>query len=218
MGIVPVGTAQGAGVSPQNRAHHPPIRGLQDVGAVHLLWCSVISAEDADFGLLLAPGGGFTHLPLHAEQVEPGEAPAETHLSLRQLHPELAVEGAQYGETLLQVQDGGRRGASRRAAAVQVPVFSNSSRDYARTRRGVIQTQRGFQGLCDGVGILRHAELIILRHQRGEPEIVVPKIKSVVVGVARVQIVVIEKIHGHFWSFARGHMKINNQSNPLKSL
>lgn len=205
MGIVPVGTAKGAGVSSQNRAHNPAVRSLQDVGAVHLLRSSVISAEDADFGLLLAPGGGFAHLPLHAEQIEPGEAPPEAHLSLRQLDAELVLEGAQYRETLLQVQDGGRRGAPGRAAAVQVPALSNAARDYARTRRGIVQAQGRFQGLGDGVGVLGHAELIILRNQRRQPEIVVPEIKSIVIWAARVQIVVIEKIHGHFWSFARGH-------------
>lgn len=205
MGIVPVGTAQGAGVSPQNRAHDPAVRSLQDVRAVHLLGCPVISAEDADFGLLLAPGGGFAHLPLHAEQIEPSEAPAEAHLSLRQLHAELVLEGAQYRETLFQVQDGSRRGAPGRAAAVQVTALPNAARDYARTRRGIVQAQGRFKGLGDGVWVLGDAELIILRDQRRQPEIVVPEIKGIVVGAARIQIVVIEKIHGRFWSFARGH-------------
>lgn len=104
MGIVPVGTAKGAGISPQNRAHHPAVRGLQDVGAVHLLGRSVISAEDANFGLLFAPGGGFTHLLLHAEQIKPREAPTEPRLPLRQLDPELVLERAQYGEAFFQVQ------------------------------------------------------------------------------------------------------------------
>lgn len=204
MGIVPVGTAQGAGISPQNRAHHPAVRGLQDVGAVHLLRRSVIPAEDADFGLLLAPGRGFAaHLPLHAEQIKPREAPTETchHLPLRrQLDAaELALEGAQYRETLLQVQDGGRRGAPGRAAAVQVPAVSNhAARDYARTRRGIVQAQGRLQGLGDRVGVLGHAQLVVLRDQRRQPQIVVPEIESVVIWAARVQIVVVEKIHGHF--------------------
>lgn len=202
MGIVPIGTAKGAGISPQNRAHDPAVRGLQDVGAVHLLWRSVISAEDADFGLLFAPGSGFAHLPLHAEQVEPREAATKTHLPLGQLDAELVLEGAQYREALFQVQDGGRRGAPGRAAAVQVPAVSNAARDYARTRRRIVQAQGRFQGLGDGVGVLGHAELIILRDQRRQPEIVVPEIKSIVIWAARVQIVVIEKIHGHFCSFA----------------
>lgn len=202
MGIVPVGTAKGAGISPQNRAHNPAVRSLQDVGAVHLLGRSVISAEDADFGLLFAPGSGFAHLPLHTEQIEPREASTKAHLPLRQLDAELVLEGAQYWETLFQVQDGGRRGAPGRAAAVQVPALSNAARDYARTRRGIVQAQGRFQGLGDGVGILGHAELIILRNQRRQPEIVVPEIKSIVIWAARIQIVVIEKIHGHFWSFA----------------
>lgn len=201
MSIVPVGTAKGTGVSPQNRAHNPAVRSLQDVRAVHLLRRTVISAEDADFGLLLAPGSGFAHLPLHAEQIEPREAPTKAHLSLRL---ELVLEGAQYRETLLQVQDGGRRGAPGRAAAVHVPALSNAARDYARTRRGIVQAQGRFQGLGDGVGVLGHAELIILRNQRRQPEIVVPEIKSIVIWAARIQIVVIEKIHGHFWSFACG--------------
>lgn len=202
MGIVPVGTAQGTGISPQNRAHNPSVRGLQDVGAVHLLWRTVISAEDADFGLLLAPGSGFAHLPLHAEQIEPGEAPTEAHFALRQLDAELVLEGAQYRETLFQVQDGGRWGTPGRAATVQVPAFPNAARDYARTRRGIIQAQGRLQWLGDGVGILRHAELIILRNQSRQPQIVIPEIESIVIGAARIQIVVIEKIHGHFWSSA----------------
>lgn len=202
MGIVPVGTAQGTGISPQNRAHNPSVRGLQDVGAVHLLGRSVISAEDADFGLLLAPGSGFAHLPLHAEQIKPGEAPTEAHFALGQLDAELVLEGAQYREALFQVQDGGRRGAPGRAAAVQVPAFPNAARDYARTRRGIIQAQGRLQWLGDGVGILRHAELIILRNQSRQPQIVIPEIESIVIGAARIQIVVIEKIHGHFWSSA----------------
>lgn len=172
------------------------------MGAVHLLGRSVVSAEDADFGLLLAPGSGFSHLPLHAEQVETREAAAKAHLSLRQLDTELVLERAQYRETLFQVQDGGRRRAPRRAATLQVPALSNAARDYARTRRGIVQTQGRFQGLSDGVGVLGHAELIILRNQRRQPEIVVPEIKSIVIWAARIQIVVIEKIHGHFWSIS----------------
>lgn len=203
MGIVPVGTAQGAGISPQDRAHDPAVRSLQDVRAVHLLRRPVISAEDADFGLLLASGSGFAHLSLHAEQVETREAPTEAHFSLR-LDAELVLEGAQDRETLLQVQDGGRRGAPGRAAAVHVSALSNAARDYARTRRGIIQTQSRFQGLGDGVWVLGHAELIILRNQRRQSEIVVPEIKRVVIRAARVQIVVIEKIHGHLWLFACG--------------
>lgn len=203
MGIVPVGTAKGTGISPQNRAHNPAVRSLQDVRAVHLLRRSVISAEDADFGLLLAPGSGFAHLSLHTEQIEPREASTKAHLSLR-LDAELVLEGAQYRETLLQVQDGGRWGAPGRTAAVHVPALSNAARDYARTRRGIVQAQGRFQGLGDGVGILGHAELIILRNQRRQPEIVVPEIKSIVIWAARIQIVVIEKIHCHFWSFACG--------------
>lgn len=203
MGIVPVGTAEGTGISPENRAHDPAVRSLQDVRAVHLLGRSVISAEDADFGLLLAPGSGFAHLPLHAEQIEAREAPAKAHLSLR-LDAELALEGAQYRETLLQVQDGGRRGTPGRAAAVHVPALSSAARDYARTGRRIVQAQRRLQGLGDGVGVLGHAELVILRNQRRQPEIVVPEIKSIVIWVARIQIVVIEKIHGHFWSFVCG--------------
>lgn len=205
MRIVPVGTAQGTGVSPQNRAHDPAVRSLQDVRAVHLLGRAVISAEDADFGLLLAPGGGFAHLPLHAEQVEPGEAPAEARIPLRQLHAELVLEGAEYREPLLQLQDGGRRGAPGRAAAVQVTALPNAARDYARTRRGIVQAQGGFKGLGDGVGVLGHAQLVVLRDQRRQPKIVVPEIKSIVIRAARIQVVVVEKIHGRFWSFARGH-------------
>lgn len=203
MGIVPVGTAKGAGISPQNRTHDPAVRSLQDVGAIHLLGGSVISAEDADFGLLLAPGSGFAHLPLHAEQIEPREAPTKAHLSLR-LDAELVLEGAQYRETLLQVQDGGRRGAPGRAAAVHVPALSNAARDYARTRRGIVQAEGRFQGLGDGVWVLGHAELVIIRNQGRQSEIVVPEIKSVIIRAARVQIVVIEKIHGHLRSFACG--------------
>lgn len=202
MGIVPVGTAKGTCISSENRAHNPAVWGLQDVRAIHLFGSSVVSAEDADFGLLFAPGSRLAYLPLHAEQIEPREAPTETHLSLR-LDVELVLEWAEDRETLLQVQDGGRRWAPGRAAAVHVPALPNAARDYARTRRGIVQTQSRLQGLGDGVGVLRHAELVILRDQRRQPEIVVPEIKSIVIWAARVEIVVIEKIHGHFWSFAR---------------
>lgn len=85
-----------------------------------------------------------------------------------------------------------------------MPALTNAARDYARTRCGIVQTQGRFQGLGDGVWVLGHAELIILRDQRRQPEIVVPEIKSIVIWAARVQIVVIEKIHGHFWWFACG--------------
>lgn len=202
MSIVPVGTAKGAGISPQNRAHNPAVRSLQDVGAVHLLGRSVISAEDADFRLLFGSGSGFAHLLLHAEHIEPSEVPTKTHLPLRQLDAELILEGAQYRETLFQVQDGSWWGAPGRAATIQVPAFSNGTRDYARTRRGIVQAQSRFQGLGDGVGILGHAELVILRNQSRQPKIVVPEIKSIVIWAARIQIGLIEKIHGHFCSFA----------------
>lgn len=139
MGIVPVGTAQGASISPQNRAHNPAIRSLQDVGPEHFFGRSVISAEDADFGLLFAPGHGFAHLLLHAKQIKPREATAETHLPLRQLDTELVLEGAQDVETFFQVQDGGRRGTPGRAATVQVAALSD-----ARTRRGIVQAQGRF--------------------------------------------------------------------------
>lgn len=129
MSIVPVGTAKGAGISPQNRAHNPAVRSLQDVGAVHLFGRSVISTEDADFGLLFASGSGFAHLLLHAEQIEPSEAPTKAHLPLRQLDAELVLEGAQYREALFQVQDGSWWGAPGRAATIQVPAFSNGARD-----------------------------------------------------------------------------------------
>lgn len=164
MRIVPVGAAQGTRVRPQNRAHDPPVGRLQHVRAVHLLRRAVISAEDAYFGLLLAPGGGFAHLALHAEQIEPGEAPAEAHrLPLRQVDAQLVLERAQDREALLQVQDGGRRrGASGRAAAVQVPAVPDAARDYARTRRGVVQAQGRLQRLGDGVGVLGDAELVVV--------------------------------------------------------
>lgn len=203
MSIVAVGTAEGTSVSPQNRAHDPAVRSLQDVRAVHLLRRTVISAKDADFGLLFAPGRGFAHLPLHAEQIEPREVPPKAHLSLG-LDAQVVLEGAQNGETLFQVQDRGGRRAPWRATTVQVPALPNAARDYARTGRGIVQAQGRFQGLGDGVGILGHAELIILRDQRRQPEIVVPEIKSIVIWTARIQIVVIEKIHGYFWSFACG--------------
>lgn len=198
MGIVPVGTAKGTCIRSENRAYNPAVWGLQDVRAIHLFGSSVISAEDADFGLLLAPGSRLAYLSLHAEQIEPREAPTETHLSLR-LDVELVLERAKDRETLLQVQDGGRRWAPGRAAAVHVSALPNAARDYAWTRRGIVQTQSRLQGLGDGVGVLRHAELVILRDQCRQPEIVVPEIKSIVIWAARVQIVVIEKIHGHFW-------------------
>lgn len=82
-----------------------------------------------------------------------------------------------------------------------MPVLPNVARDYARTRRGIVQAQGGFQGLGDGVGVLGHVELVVLRNQRRQPEIVVPEIKSIVIWAARIQIVVIEKIHGHCCSF-----------------
>lgn len=202
MGIVPVGTAKGTCISSENRAHNPAVWCLQDVRAIDLFRSAVISAEDADFGLLFAPGSRLAYLPLHAEKIEPREVPTETHLSLR-LDVELILEWAEDRETLLQVQEGGRRWAPGRAAAVHVPALPNAARDYAWTRRGIVQTQSRLQGLGDGVWVLRHAELVILRHQRRQPEIVVPEIKSIVIWAARVEIVVIEKIHGHFWSFAR---------------
>lgn len=166
--------------------------------AEHLLRRSVIPAEHADFGLLFAPGCRFAHLPLHTKEIEPRKASTEAHLPLRQL----AWERAEDGEALLQVQDGGWRGAPGRAAAVQVPALSGAARDYARARRGIVQTQRRFQGLGDRVRILGHVELIILRNQCRESKIVVPEIESIIVGVARIQIVVIEKIHGHLWLLA----------------
>lgn len=144
MGIVPVGAAKGTRISSKNWAHNPAVRGLQDVRAVHLFGRSVISAEDADFGLLLASGSRFAYLPFHAEQIEAREAPTKAHLSLG-LDVELVLERAEDRETLLQVQDGGRRWAPGRAAAVHVPTLPNAARDYARTRRGIVQTQSRLQ-------------------------------------------------------------------------
>lgn len=185
MGIVSVGTAQGAGVRPQDRAHHPAVGHLQDVRAKYFLRGAVISTEDADFGLLLAPGSRFAHFPLHAKQVETRKAPSKTHIPLRELDAELVMEGPQDGEGLFQIQEGGRRGASGRAAALEVPSLSSAT-DDARTRRRVIQTQGGFQRLSDGVGIWMQTQLIALRNQSRQSKIVIPEIKSVVIRAARI--------------------------------
>jgi len=204
VGIVPVGTAEGTGISPQDRTHDPPVRSLQDVGTVHLLRRAVISAEDADFWLLFVPGSWLAHLPLHAKQIEPREATAAAaealHLPLGQrTDAELVLERAQDREALLQVEDGGGRGAPGRTAAVQRSALAAATRDYARTLRGIVQAQGRLQGLGDGVGVLGHAELVVFRDQRRQTQIVVPEIESVVIWAARVQIVMIEKIHGgHF--------------------
>lgn len=197
MRVVPVGTAQGACVRPQDRAHDPPVRGFQHVRAVHLLRSAVIPTEDADLGLLLIARGRFPHLPLHSEQVKSCKPPSYANLPLlgggQQRALVLVLEGAQDGEALLQVQDGdgGGRGA---AAGIQVSsavAFAH----YARARRAVVQAQGGFQRLRDGVGILRDAVLAVLGHQRGQAEIVIPEIKGVIVGGARAQVVVVQKIH-----------------------
>lgn len=170
--------------------------------AVHLLRRAVIPTEDADLGLLLIARGRFPHLPLHAEEIKSREAPSDAHLPLlgggqqpsRSLV--LVLEGAQDGEALFQVQDGdgGGRGA---AAGVQVStaVAFAAGRDYARARGAVVQAQSGFQGLRDGVGTLGDAVLVVLGDQRGEAEIVIPKIEGVIVGGARAQVVVVQKIH-----------------------
>lgn len=197
MCVIPVGAAQGACVRPQDGAHHPPVRGFQNVGAVNLLGRAVIPTEDADLGLLLIPRSRFSHLPLHTEQIKSREAPSDAHLPLRRGGHKptralvLVLEGTQDGETLFQVQDG--NGGGRRAAArVQLSsaLAFTSGRDCARARRGVVQTQGSFQRLRDGVGILRDA-VLVLRDQSGQPEIVIPKIKGVVIRVARTQVVVI---------------------------
>ncbi len=203
MRVVPVGTAQGARVRPQDRAHHPPVRGFQDVRAVHLLRRAVIPTEDADLGLLLIARHRFPHLPLHAEQIKSCKAPSDAHLPLmgggQQPSRALVLEGAQAGEALLQIQDGdgGGRGA---AAGVQVSsaVAVAAGRDNARARGDVVQAQSSFQGLRDGVGILGDAVLVVLCDQRGEAEIVIPKIEGVIVGGACAQVVVVQKIHVFF--------------------
>lgn len=166
--------------------------------AVHLLRRAVIPTEDADLWLLLVARGRFPHLPFHAEQIKSREASSDAHLPLlgggQQPPCALVLEGAQDGEALFQVQDGGGRGA---AAGVQVStaVAFAAGRDYARARRAVVQAQSGFQGLRDGVGTLGDAVLVVLGDQRGEAEIVIPKIEGVIVGGAPAQVVVVQKIH-----------------------
>lgn len=71
--VVAVGTAQRAGVCPEDGAQHSAVRGLQDVGAVNLLWCAVIPTEDAHLRFGLRPLSLFAP-SVHGEQVQAGES------------------------------------------------------------------------------------------------------------------------------------------------
>lgn len=66
--IVAVGTAEGAGVCPEDGAQDSAVRCLQDVGAVNLLRCAVIPTEDAHLRLRLGPLSLFAP-SVHGEQV-----------------------------------------------------------------------------------------------------------------------------------------------------
>lgn len=185
--VVAVGAAQRAGVRAQDGAQHPAVRRLQDVGAVNLLRRAVIPTEDAHLRLRLAPLGQFAP-PVRGEQVEAGEAApvrGRVSASRRRVAGQVLV-GPQQRDALPQVVDGDRRGARGRAAAVQVCV---AVPDYAGAhRRVVLQAQRRFQGLRDGVGSAGRAVDLVFGDQCRQPEVVVPKIESVVVGRARVQV------------------------------
>ena len=186
--IVSVGTAEGAGVCPEDGAQDPPVRCLQDVGAVNFLRRAVIPTEDAHLRL------GFSSLslfapPVHGEQVEPGEAsPVGLWISVRQLRitRKLLVRPEER-DALLQVVDGDRRGARSRAAALQVSVAVPAVPNYAGANRGVIlQAQGRFQGLGDRVGAAGRA--LVLGDKCRQAEVVVPKIKGVIIRRTRFQV------------------------------
>lgn len=92
-------------------------------------------------------------------------------------------------EALLEIIDGDRRGARGRAAAVQVSVAVPAVRDYAGAYRGVVlQAQGRFKGLGYRVGAAGRAVDFIFGDKCGQAEVVVPKIKGVIIGRARVQV------------------------------
>ena len=101
-------------------------------------------------------------------------------------------------DALLQVVDGDRRGARGRAAAaaVRVRVAVPAVRNYARANRGVVlQPQGGLQRLGDGVRAEGGTVDLSLGHKCGQAEVVVPEVKRVITGRARVQEAVIQEIH-----------------------
>lgn len=187
MRVVAVGAAERARVRPEDRAQHPAVRRLQDVGAVHFLRGAVIPAEHAHLRLRLAPLSLLAP-SLGGEQVEGGEAPSVGRgLSAPQL-----LVWSEERDALLQVVDGDRRGARGRPAAaqrtVQVSVRVSALPHQAGATRGVVlQTQGGFQRLCYRVRVARRAVNLVFSDKSGQTEIIIPEIKRVVVRRAHVQ-------------------------------
>lgn len=189
--VVAVGAAERAGVRAQDGAQHPAVRRLQDVRAVHFLRRAVIPTEDAHLGLRLRPLRLLAP-PLHGEQVEAGEAPRVVRGRLVPV-PERRVAAGQVlvrpqeRDALLEIVDGERRrGARGRAAAVQVRVAVPAVANYARTNRGIVlQAQGRFERL--GYRVRPEGRALVLGDKCRQAEVVVPKIKSVIIGRARVQ-------------------------------
>lgn len=189
--IVTVGTAEGAGVRPEDGAKHSAVRCLQDMGAVNFLWCAVIPTEDAHFWLRFAPLSLFAS-SVHGEQVEAREASlVRGGISVPQLRITSEVfVWPEKRDALFEIIDGDRRGARGRAVAVQgsvvgVPAVPN----YAGANRGIVlQSQSRFKRLGYRVRAEGRTVDLIFGDKCRQPEVVVPKIKGVIIRRPRVQV------------------------------
>lgn len=182
--IVTVGTAEGAGVRPEDGAKHSSVHCLQDMGAVNFLWCAVIPTEDAHFGLRFAPLSLFAS-SVHGEQVEAREASlVRGGISVPQLRITSEVfVWPEKRDALFEIIDRDWRGARGRAVAVQgsvvgVPAVPN----YAGANRGIVlQSQSRFKRLGYRVRAEGRTVDLIFGDKCRQPEVVVPKIKGVII-------------------------------------
>lgn len=190
MRIVAVGTAEGAGVCPEDGAQDSAVRCLQDMGAINFLRCAVIPTEDAHLRLRLAPLSLFAP-SVHGEQVEAGEAsPIGGRISVSQLRITSKVFiRPEKRDALLEIVDGDRRGARGGAAALQVSVAVPSVPNYAGTNRGIVlQAQGRFKRLGYRVRAAGRAVDLIFGDKSRQAEVVVPKIKGVIIRRPRFQV------------------------------
>lgn len=91
-------------------------------------------------------------------------------------------------DALLEIIDGDRRGARGRAAAVQVSVAVPALPNYAGANRRIVQAQGRLKRLGYRVGATGRAVDLIFGDKCREAEVVVPKIKGVIIRRPRVQV------------------------------
>lgn len=92
-------------------------------------------------------------------------------------------------DALLEIIDGDRRGARSRAAAVQVSVAVPAVPNYAGANRGIVfQAQSRLKRLSYRVGVAGRTVDLIFGDECRQAEVVVPKIKGVIIRRPRFQV------------------------------